>query len=300
MGLLINGKWSDQWYDTKKSNGKFIRQDSKFRDYIGSYNFPAEPHRYHLYISNACPWAHRTVIFRELKQLQDIISISSVNAYMGKNGWYFDHDPINNKKFLYEIYLLAEPNYSGRVTVPILWDKKNKTIVNNESAEIIRMLNSAFNDINGNFNDYYPSELQNEIDQINEFIYNKINNGVYKAGFATKQSIYETEVNNLFKALDEIDRRLTNQKFLLGDQLTEADIRLFTTLVRFDPVYVGHFKCNLKRIKDYFYLSRFIKTIINIKNVAKTINYTEIKEHYYKSHPTINPNGIVPVGPIID
>jgi putative glutathione S-transferase len=300
MGLLINGKWSDQWYDTQKSDGKFIRQDSKFRDHIGSQNFPAEPNRYHLYISNACPWAHRTAIFRELKQLQDIISISSVNAYMGENGWHFDHDPINNKKFLYEIYLLAEPNYTGRVTVPILWDKQTKTIVNNESAEIIRMLNSAFNDISGNFDDYYPSELQNEINQINEFIYHKINNGVYKAGFATKQSVYETEVNNLFNALDDIEIRLTNQKFLLGDKLTEADIRLFTTLVRFDPVYVGHFKCNLKRIKDYPYLSRFIKTIIDIKDVAKTINYTEIKEHYYKSHPTINPNGIVPVGPIID
>jgi len=300
MGLLINGKWSDQWYDTQKSDGKFIRQDSKFRDHIGSQNFPAEPNRYHLYISNACPWAHRTAIFRELKQLQDIISISSVNAYMGENGWHFDHDPINNKKFLYEIYLLAEPNYTGRVTVPILWDKQTKTIVNNESAEIIRMLNSAFNDISGNFDDYYPSELQNEINQINEFIYHQINNGVYKAGFATKQSVYETEVNNLFNALDDIEIRLTNQKFLLGDKLTEADIRLFTTLVRFDPVYVGHFKCNLKRIKDYPYLSRFIKTIIDIKDVAKTINYTEIKEHYYKSHPTINPNGIVPVGPIID
>ncbi|MDC0857427.1 glutathione S-transferase family protein [Rickettsiales bacterium] len=300
MGLLINGEWRDQWYDTKKSDGKFIRQDSKFRDYIGSHSFPAEPNRYHLYISNACPWAHRTAIFRELKQLQDIITISAVNSYMGENGWYFDHDPINNKKFLYEIYLLADPNYTGRVTVPILWDKKTKTIVNNESAEIIRMLNSAFNDISGNFDDYYPSELQNEIDQINEFIYHKINNGVYKAGFATKQSVYETEVHSLFNALNDIEIRLTNQKFLLGYKLTEADIRLFTTLVRFDPVYVGHFKCNLKRIKDYPYLSRFLKTIINIKNVEQTINYTEIKEHYYKSHPTINPNGIVPVGPMID
>ena len=300
MGLLISGKWHDKWYDTDKSDGKFIRQESKFRDYIGSSNFPLESNRYHLYISHACPWAHRTAIFRELKELQNIISISAVNPHMGESGWYFDNDPINNKQYLYEIYLLADPNYTGRVTVPILWDKKTKTIVNNESSEIIRMFNSAFNNLTGNINDYYPSALQDEIDKINDFIYHNINNGVYKVGFATKQSVYENEVINLFNALDKIEQRLSKTTFLLGDDITEADIRLFTTLIRFDPVYVGHFKCNLKRIKDFPALSKFINNITSIKGIKETININDIKTHYYKSHPTINPNGIVPVGPILD
>ena len=196
--------------------------------------------------------------------------------------------------------MLADPNYTGRVTVPILWDKKTKTIVNNESSEIIRMFNSAFNNLTGNINDYYPSALQDEIDKINDFIYHNINNGVYKVGFATKQSVYENEVINLFNALDKIEQRLSKTTFLLGDDITEADIRLFTTLIRFDPVYVGHFKCNLKRIKDFPALSKFINNITSIKGIKETININDIKTHYYKSHPTINPNGIVPVGPILD
>jgi putative glutathione S-transferase len=297
MGLLVNGKWQDKWYDTKSTGGKFVRKDSSFRNFIGSEKHPVEKDRYHLYISHACPWAHRTAIFRKLKNLEDIITITVVNAYMGSKGWELEQDPINGKKCLHEVYTLADPNYTGRVTVPILWDKKEKTIVNNESSEIIRMFNTAFNQITGNNDDYYPEELRPEIDEINEYVYHSINNGVYKAGFATAQDVYDQEVTNVFDALDKIENILSKQKYLTGDKITEADWRLFTTLLRFDPVYVGHFKCNLQRIADYKHMSKYLLDLYGIPGIKDTINMDHIKTHYYASHHTINPNGIVPKGP---
>ena len=302
MGLLVEGKWVDQWYDTKSTGGKFVRQESSFRDSIGSERFPAEKDRYHLYISHACPWAHRAAIFIRLKDLEQIIPITVVNAYMGENGWELSEsgDPINGKKFMHEVYTMADPKYTGRVTVPVLWDKKEKTIVNNESSEIIRNLNSAFDDLTGNNDNYYPEELKPQIDEINDYIYANINNGVYKAGFATSQSVYEEEVEKLFKALNVIEERLDKQRYLIGDVLTEADWRLFTTLLRFDPVYVGHFKCNLRRIYDYSNLYNYIKELYQIPKVIDTINMEHIKEHYYKSHAQINPTGIVPMGPEVN
>jgi len=302
MGLLIEGKWSDQWYDTKSTNGRFVRQDSMFRDTIGSERFPAEKDRYHLYISHACPWAHRTAIFRELKGLTEYISLSVVEAYMGKDGWVLgsDNDPINGKQFLHQLYTLAEPQYTGRVTVPVLWDKKEKTIVNNESSEIIRMLNTAFNELTGNNNDYYPALLRDEINQINDFVYHSVNNGVYKAGFSTAQDVYTEEVTTLFNALDELEKRLSTQRYLVGNQLTEADIRLFTTLVQFDPVYVSHFKCNIRRIADYPNLSNYVRDIYQTETIRHTVNMAHIKEHYYVSHTMINPTQVIPKGPEID
>ncbi len=301
MGLLIEGQWSDQWYDTKTTGGKFVRQESSFRNFIGSKRFPAEAGRYHLYISHACPWAHRTAIFRVLKDLQDIISISVVDAFMGNEGWTLDKkNDINGKSYLHEIYTLANPIYTGRVTVPILWDKKEKTIVNNESAEIIRMFNTAFNDLTQNKQNYYPKDIQSEIDGMNKFIYENINNGVYKAGFATEQNVYEKEVDNLFKALDQLEILLNEQRYLMGDKITEADWRLFTTLLRFDPVYVGHFKCNIRRIADYPNLSHYVRDLYQIKGIKQTVHMDHIKEHYYASHNMINPNGVIPVGPQID
>lgn len=249
MGLLIDGQWHDQWYDTSK-DGKFKREDAQFRRFVENSEeakFKAAAGRYHLYVSLACPWAHRTLIFRKLKQLEDLISISVVHPYMAEHGWTFEPGPgviadsENNAKYVYEIYLAADSNYTGRVTVPILWDKELKTIVNNESSEIIRMFNSEFNDITGNKDDYYPSELRDEINQINEFVYNKINNCVYKAGFATTQEAYTEAVTELFAALDKVESTLAQSKYLVGNNITEADWRLFTTLIRFDPVYVGHF-----------------------------------------------------------
>tara|TARA_R110000868_G_scaffold189695_2_gene433068 strand:- start:112244 stop:113197 length:954 start_codon:yes stop_codon:yes gene_type:complete len=299
MGLLIEGKWHDQWYDTKKTGGKFERKESAFRDFIGTDKFPAEAGRYHLYISHACPWAHRTAIFRKLKGLEDIIPMTVVDAYMGENGWSLNEsgDPLNGKEFAYELYTLADSNYTGRVTVPILWDTKTKTIVNNESSEIIRMFNTAFNKLTGNEDDYYPSALRSEIDDINDFIYSTINNGVYKAGFATEQSVYNEEVTKLFDALDVIEQKLSHQRYLLADTITEADWRLFTTLVRFDPVYVGHFKCNIKRIADYPNISNYVRDLYQIEGVADTVNMQHIKTHYYTSHATINPTSIIPIGP---
>jgi len=299
MGLLIEGKWHDQWYDTKSTGGKFVRQESSFRDSIGSERFPAEVDRYHLYISHACPWAHRVAIFRKLKGLEEILPITVVNAYMGENGWELSEsgDPVNGKKYMHEVYALANPNYTGRVTVPVIWDKKEKTIVNNESSEIIRNLNSAFDHITGNTDDYYPKNLRQEIDEINDYVYGNINNGVYKAGFSTSQSVYDEEVNKLFVALDVIEKRLSEQRYLVGDVLTEADWRLFTTLLRFDPVYVGHFKCNIRKIDDYSNLSNYIRELYQIPNVIDTVNMVHIKEHYYKSHAQINPTGIIPTGP---
>ena len=302
MGLLVKGKWVDQWYDTKSTGGRFVRKDSSFRNFIGSERFPAEAGRYHLYISHACPWAHRTAIFRELKDLQDIISLSVVNALMAEHGWEFgaQADTVNHKQYLHQVYTLADAEYSGRVTVPVLWDKKQGTIVNNESSEIIRMFNSGFNAITGNNIDLCPADLRAEIDSINDFVYGAVNNGVYKAGFATSQAVYTEEVNTLFAALDQLEQRLASQRYLVGEQLTEADIRLFTTLVRFDPVYVGHFKCNIKRIADYPNLSNYVRDIYQTGNIAATVRLDHIKEHYYASHTTINPTQVIPVGPEID
>lgn len=302
MGLLVNGKWVDQWYDTKGNGGSFKRQDSTFRNFIGSERFPAEKGRYHLYISHACPWANRTTIFRALKGLQNIIPITVVDALMAEDGWTIKEggDLVNGKHSLHEVYTLADPSFTGRVTVPVLWDTQEQTIVSNESAEIVRMFNSAFNSLTGNTADYYPEHLQLEIDAINKFIYRTINNGVYKAGFSTSQDVYEYEVVTLFEALDVIEKRLDTQRYLVGNQLTEADWRLFTTLVRFDPVYVGHFKCNIRRIDDYPNLSNYLRDLYQVEGIPDTVNMEHIKTHYYASHKMINPTGIVPVGPMID
>ncbi|MFZ2304502.1 MAG: glutathione S-transferase family protein [Streptococcus suis] len=315
MGLLVEGKWVDQWYDTKSTGGKFVRTVTQFRNWItpdghagptGHGGFKAESGRYHLYISLACPWASRTLIMRKLKGLENHISISIVHPLMLENGWTFSDapgvikDPLFNSDYLYQVYLKADPNYSGRVTVPVLWDKQTNTIVNNESAEIMRMFNTAFNNITGNYDDYYPEHLQSEIDAMNDFVYPNINNGVYKVGFSTNQAVYEKEVTKLFAALDKLEEQLANQQFLVGNQLTEADIRLFTTLVRFDAVYFGHFKCNIKALVDYPNLWDYTKRLYNHAGIAKTVDFDHIKQHYYGSHKTINPTGIVPVGPDLD
>lgn len=309
MGFLLNGKCVDQWYDTKQTKGKFVRQESKFREWIkadGSTPYTPEKDRYHLYVSLACPWAHRTLIYRNLKGLEDIISVSIVDPIMLENGWEFHEssgstlDDLYNSRFLYEVYLKSDASYNGRVTVPILWDKKTNSMVNNESSEIIRIFNSEFNELTGNALDFYPEILRNEIDQINEFVYANINNGVYKAGFATTQEAYEEAVENLFQALDRVEDILSKQRYLVGDQITEADWRLFTTLIRFDPVYVGHFKCNIKQIADYQYLSRYVGELYNYSGVKETVNFDHIKRHYYVSHRTINPTGIVSKGPELD
>ncbi|QJP17149.1 glutathione S-transferase family protein [Starkeya sp. ORNL1] len=320
MGLLVDGKWSDQWYDTKSTGGRFQRTVTRFRNWItsdgsagptGEGGFEAEAGRYHLYVSLACPWAHRTLIFRKLKKLEDIISVSVVDPHMGSEGWTFGNgaggispgataDTVLGKSRLYEVYLQADPHYSGRVTVPVLWDKKRGTIVNNESAEIIRMFNSAFGAFTEVKTDYYPEKLRAEIDALNAEIYDRVNNGVYKAGFATSQDAYEEAVTALFETLDKLDDRLSRSRYLLGDRLTEADWRLFTTLARFDPVYVGHFKCNIRRIADYPNLSGYLRELYQVPGVKETVNFTHIKRHYYESHVTINPTGIVPVGPVLD
>lgn len=309
MGLLIDGTWHDQWYDTESTGGRFIRQSSQFRHWItaeGKDGFKAEAQRYHLYVSYACPWAHRTLIFRAIKGLENMISVSVVNWFMGEFGWTFDPeegvipDPIHHAKYLYEIYTKADAKYTGRVTVPILWDKKMKTIVNNESSEIIRMFNSEFDHLGATPGDYYPEELREEIDQVNDRIYRTVNNGVYKAGFATTQKAYEEGVIPLFETLDWLEDKLSHSRYLMGEKLTEADWRLFTTLVRFDAVYVGHFKCNKRRIMDYPNLWNYVKHLYQIPKVAETVNFKHIKGHYYQSHKTINPTGIVPVGPEID
>ena len=307
MGLLVNGVWQDKWYDTKKSDGKFIRTEAQFRNFIDlNTKFTPDSGRYHLYVSLACPWAHRTLIYRSLKDLDNHISFSVVNPYMLENGWTFEEsfpgatsDHLFSQKYLYQIYLKANPNYSGRVTVPILWDKTNQTIVSNESSEIIRMFNYSFNKLTGNNLDYYPEKLQKKIDEINDFTYHNINNGVYKVGFATKQSVYEEELDKLFTALDQIEEMLEHNSYLLGSEMLECDLRLFPTLLRFDPVYVGHFKCNKKRIIDYPNINRYLQTIKSNAKIKPTINIDHIKTHYYGSHPTINPNGIIPTGPDI-
>ncbi len=306
--MLVEGKWTDQWYDTKSTEGKFIRQESQFRRTVSAApnaEFPAEAGRYHLYVSLACPWAHRTLIFRKLKNLEDIISLSVVHTFMGKNGWTFENGPgvipdaVNGCQYLYQVYLKAKGDYTGLVTVPVLWDKRKSTIVNNESSEIIRMFDSAFNHMTGSNLDFYPQDLRDQIDQINERVYHGINNGVYKAGFATSQGAYEEAFTHLFRALDELEEILSQQTYLCGDRITEADIRLFTTLVRFDPVYYSHFKCNLRRIADYSNLYNYLKALYQIPGVAETCDFDHIKQHYYASHDKINPTRIVPKGPEI-
>jgi len=315
MGMLVDGKWQDVWYDTKASKGHFKRSESQFRNWLtadgaagptGKEGFKAEAGRYHLYVSYACPWAHRTLIFRKLKKLEDLISVSVVDYLMLENGWEFKKrdgatgDDLYGLDYLYQLYLKADPNYTGRVTVPVLWDKQEQTIVSNESAEIIRMLNTAFDGLTGSTEDYYPEALRSEIDALNATIYDTVNNGVYKAGFATRQDAYEQAVGRLFETLDTLDKRLSTSRYLFGDQQTEADWRLFTTLLRFDPVYVGHFKCNIRRIEDYPNISGYLHDLYQHPGVAETCNLLHIKNHYYQSHKTINPTGIVPVGPMID
>lgn len=313
MGQLIDGKWSTQWYDTKKTGGKFERSQAGFRNWVtadgspgptGLGGFKAEAGRYHLYVSLACPWAHRTLIFRKLKGLEDLITVSVVASRMAdETGWTFrteedsTGDTLLGKDLLWQVYTEAQPDYSGRVTVPVLWDKKTGTIVSNESSEIIRMFNSEFNALTGNTDDYYPEALRGEIDAINARVYDDINNGVYKAGFATTQEAYDGAVTKLFEALDWTEDLLTRNTYLTGDTITEADWRLFTTLVRFDAVYVGHFKCNLKRIADYPNLSRYLKALYDVPGIKETVNLDHIRTHYYWSHITINPTRIIPVGP---
>lgn len=315
MGLLVDGQWHDKWYDTESTGGRFVRKDSQFRNWVtkdgsagptGDSGFKAEAGRYHLYVSLACPWAHRTLIMRKIKGLEDMISVSVVNPIMLENGWTFEEGPgvipdsINQAKFLYDVYTASNPNYSGRVTVPVLWDKETKQIVNNESSEILRMFNSAFDEVGAAEGDYYPEALRGDIDAINDKVYDNVNNGVYKSGFATDQSVYEEEVTNVFTVLDELEELLADHQYLAGDQLTEADWRLFTTLIRFDPVYHGHFKCNFKQIIDYPNLWKYTRELYNYKGVSETVDMDHIKIHYYKSHRTINPTGIVPKGPILD
>jgi len=308
MGLLVDGTWHDEWYDTASTGGRFIRKESAFRHWLTPRGdepgtFPAEPNRYHLYVSLACPWAHRTLIMRALKGLEEMISISVVHWRMLEHGWTFDdgpgviQDPIHGARYLHQIYTAAEAEYTGRVTVPVLWDKRTGTIVNNESSEIIRMLGTAFDQLGATPGDYYPEAHRKDIDALNGRIYDTVNNGVYRAGFATSQEAYDEAIGPLFDTLDWLDDRLASRRFLTGNDLTEADIRLFTTLLRFDAVYVGHFKCNIRRIADYESLFRFRRDVYNLPGVAETVNFQHIKGHYYESHRTINPTGIVPMGP---
>jgi putative glutathione S-transferase len=305
MGLLQNGQWVDAWYETKINKGEFKRQASKFRNWItydgsagptGTSGFKAEKGRYHLYVSLACPWAHRTLIFRALKQLENYIDITVVDALMAENGWEVS-DTLCDFNYLYQLYLKADTQYEGRVTVPVLWDKHTKTIVSNESADIIRMFNTAFNQLTNNQDDYYPEAMQNDIEQLNDRIYSDINNGVYRSGFATTQEAYETAYHTLFDALDWVEGILTNNRYLTGDMLTEADWRLFTTLIRFDAVYHGHFKCNKQKLADYPAISGYIRELYQIEGIKSTVDMKHIKDHYYKSHTSINPTGIVPIGP---
>ena len=316
MGLLIDGQWSTQWYDTSKTGGAFERAASAFRNWVtpdgsagpsGEGGFKAEPGRYHLYVSLACPWAHRTIIFRKLKGLEDLITMSVVSPKMpDETGWAFTQemgstaDSVNGADYLWQVYAKARPDYTGRVTVPVLWDKQRGVIVNNESSEIIRMFNSAFDGLTGNRLDFYPEALRGRIDAINERVYAEINNGVYRAGFATRQDVYERAVEKLFAALDWAEGLLGEGRYLAGDTLTEADWRLLTTLLRFDAVYVGHFKCNIRRIADYPNLTRLLRELYRYPGVAETVNLEHIKTHYYWSHVTINPTRIVPVGPELD
>lgn len=315
MGLLVDGKWQDKWYETKSNGGRFVRSESQFRNWItpdgsagttGEAGFKAEAGRYHLYVSFACPWAHRTLIMVALKGLADIIDISVVGMTMLENGWTFDQtdgssgDPLFGAEFMHQLYTRADPTYSGRVTVPVLWDKKLGTIVNNESADIIRMLGSAFDGLGAKPGDYWPTNKREEIEKFNNRIYSTVNNGVYKTGFATSQAAYEEAIVPLFETLNWLESHLANNRYLVGDTVTEADIRLFTTLVRFDPVYVGHFKCNIRMLKDHPNLWAYTRDLYNLPGVADTVHMDHIKTHYYGSHKTINPSGVVPMGPALD
>jgi glutathionyl-hydroquinone reductase len=314
MGLLIDGKWTAKGHDTASTGGRFVRPTTTLRNWItpdgrpgpsGEGGFKAEPGRYHLYVSLACPWAHRTLIFRALKNLVPMISLSVTHWFMGEEGWTFEDgpgvipDPLGARR-MYEIYLRSDPSYTGRASVPVLWDKARNVIVSNESSEIIRMFNSAFDAVGAAAGDFYPAELREEIDRLNTRIYDTVNNGVYKSGFATTQEAYEEAVRPLFATLDMLEERLATRGYLCGDRLTEADWRLFTTLVRFDAVYVGHFKCNLRRLVDYPNLWAYARELYQQPGVAATTDFTHIKRHYYQSHRTINPSGIVPIGPDLD
>jgi putative glutathione S-transferase len=316
MGLLVDGVWHDRWYDTARSDGRFVRSDAQFRNWVtadgspgpsGTGGFRAEPGRYHLYVSLACPWAHRTLIFRRLKGLEEMIGVSVVDPLMEEHGWTFEEggggtgDRLHGSRWLHEVYTRAQPGYSGRVTVPVLWDRERGTIVSNESSEIIRMLNRAFNGLGASPGDYWPAPLRAEIEAVNARVYATVNNGVYRAGFATTQAAYDEAVTALFASLDWLEDRLQRQRYLVaGGRVTEADWRLFTTLVRFDPVYHGHFKCNLRRLVDYPALRAYTRELYQWPGIAATTDFGQIKRHYYASHKGINPTGIVPMGPLID
>jgi glutathionyl-hydroquinone reductase len=315
MGLLVDGEWVDKWYDTDSTGGRFERQEQAFRHWItadgspgasGDGGFAAAAERYHLYVSYACPWAHRTLIMRAFKGLEAHIGVSVVHWHMGQEGWTFKEgqgvvaDPLFGVQRLYELYLQADAGFTGRVTVPVLWDKQRGTMVNNESAEILRMLNSAFDQVGAAPGDYYPESLRDEIDAINARVYDTLNNGVYKSGFATSQSAYDEAVYPLFETLDWLEGLLSEHRYLTGDTLTEPDVRLFTTLVRFDPVYVGHFKCNIRRLVDYPNLWAYTRELYQHPDIRPTVDFHHIRHHYYESHPKLNPSGVVPAGPEID
>ena len=315
MGLLIEGKWTQEVSDSRNEKGAYQRRDSVFRNWVtangapgstGTGGFVAEPERYHLYVSHACPWAHRAMIMRSLKGLEDKIDYSVVNWLMAENGWTFAEgpgvvpDPLNNAQYMYHVYQASDPQANTRATVPVLWDKQQNTIVSNESSEIIRMLNSAFDGIGATPGDYYPHELRSEIDALNERIYHTLNNGVYRCGFSTSQEAYVEAFDTLFETLDWLEDRLGQTRYLFGERLTEADIRLFPTLIRFDLVYVGHFKCNKRRIIDYPNLWGYTRDLYQRPEISKTVNFQHIKNHYYMSHPHLNPARIVPAGPIVD
>lgn len=312
MGLLVDGEWQDKWYDTA-GDGKFRREEAGFRDWLSADGGPgpdgqaghrAEPGRYRLYVSYACPWAHRTLIVRVLKGLEDLVPVSAVHWRMRDHGWTFEDapgvipDPVMGAMYMYQLYARARPGMTGRVTVPLLWDQATDTIVNNESSEIIRMFNTAYDGLGAKPGDFYPEALRAQIDAVNARVYRDVNNGVYRAGFATTQAAYEEAVRPLFDTLDWLESRLAAEHWLVGSRLTEADIRLFTTLVRFDAVYHGHFKCNLRRIADYPALHAFTARMMELPGVRDTVHFDHIKRHYYESHPTINPTGIVPLGPV--
>jgi putative glutathione S-transferase len=316
MGQLVDGTWHDVWYNTKSTGGKFVRDDAKFRNWItqdgspgpsGEGGFKAEAGRYHLYISYACPWAHRTLIFRALKDLEGLITVSVVHPDMLSDGWTFetdDHgatgDTLFNLPFMRDVYLRAKPDMTGRVTVPVLWDKQRNTIVSNESSEIIRMLNTAFNGLTGNTLDFWPEELRDDIEAINTRIYNTLNNGVYRSGFATSQTAYDEAIAQLFDTMDWLEDRLSTRRYLMGERITEADWRLATTLFRFDPVYHTHFKCNRNFLREFPNLWAYTRELYQWPGVAETVNFQHIVRHYHFSHETINPHRIIPVNPLLD
>jgi putative glutathione S-transferase len=315
MGQLVNGKWEADGADNRKSDGKFKRTEAAFRNWVtkdgspgptGVGGFKAEPGRYHLYVAYACPWAHRTLMVRKLKKLEDVIDVSVVHPFMGKMGWSFEHDgdaqgdPLFGSEYVHELYIRGKSDYTGRASVPVLWDKERGTVASNESSEIIRMFNSEFDEWGDASVDLYPEPLRAEIDAVNEGVYHNLNNGVYKCGFATSQEAYEEAFHALFDEVEGLEARLAVNRYLVGDRITEADWRLFATLVRFDPVYFGHFKCNKRRIYDYPNLWNYTKELYQVPGIAETVNLDHIKRHYYGSHETVNPTRIVPIGPEID